>query len=107
MSGGSNGDEEPPAFDVVVESESDSAAPVIEVEEDDDEKRKRDAALASTFDQERAHDGKSDEEMIAEREQNTREAVDLAIAIGVVIAVAEASEASDEEAVDQSDDGGE
>jgi hypothetical protein len=101
-----NGDEEPPAFDVSVESES--AAPVIEVEEeDDDEKRKRDAALASTFDQERAHDGKSEEEMIAEREQSAREAVDLAIAIGVVIAVAEASEADEEEAVDQTDDGGE
>ncbi|MBY0569113.1 MAG: hypothetical protein K2P70_17520 [Hyphomonadaceae bacterium] len=106
MSGGSNSDEAARAFDVSIESES--AAPVIEVEEeDDDEKRKRDAALAPTFDQERAHDGKSDEEMIAEREQSTREAVDLAIAIGVVIAVAEASEADDEEAVDQTDDGGE
>jgi hypothetical protein len=106
MSGGSNSDEAARAFDVSIENES--AAPVIEVEEeDDDEKRKRDAALASTFDQERAHDGKSDEEMIAEREQSTREAVDLAIAIGVVIAVAEASEADDEEAVDQTDDGGE
>jgi len=106
MSGGTNSnDEEAPAFDVSVEQES--AAPVIDVEEDDDEKRKRDAALASTFDQERAHDGKSDEEMIAEREQSTREAVDLAIAIGVVIAVAEANETSDEEAVDQTDDGGE
>lgn len=106
MSGGSNGDKEARAFDVSIESES--VAPVIEVEEeDDDEKRKRDAALASTFDQERAHDGKSEEEMIAEREQSTREFVDLAIAIGVVIAVAEANETSDEEAVGQTDDGGE
>jgi hypothetical protein len=42
--------------------------------------------------------------MIAEREQSTREAIDLAIAIGVVVAVAEAN---DEDAVDFSDDGGE
>lgn len=91
-----------PAFDVSVESAD--AAPVIEVEEDDEDKRARDAALASTFDQERAHDGKSEEEMIAEREQSTREAIDLAIAISVVVAVAEAN---DEDAVDLSDDGGE
>ena len=91
-----------PTFDVSVENAD--AAPVIEVEEDDEDKRAREAALASTFDQERAHDGKSDEEMIAEREQSTREAIDVAIAIGVVIAVAEAN---DEDAVDLSDDGGE
>jgi len=103
MSGKSltGGDE--PAFDVSVERTG--AVPVIEVEEDEEDKRARDAALASTFDQERAHDGKSEDEMTAEREQNAREAVDLAIAIGVVIAVAEAT--NDEDAVDLSDDGGE
>lgn len=95
-------EENAPAFDVSVESAD--AAHVMDVEEDDEDKRARDAALASTFDQERAHDGKSEEEMIAEREQGTREAIDLAIAIGVVVAVAEAN---DEAVVDLSDDGGE
>lgn len=102
MSGKALSDGEGPAFDVSVDQAC--ATPVIEAEEDEDDKRAREAALASTFDQERAHAGKSEEEMIAEREQSAREAIDLAIAIGVVVAV---TEANDEDAVDLSDDGGE
>ena len=105
MKGKALSDGEGPAFDVSVDQAC--ATPVIEAEEDEDDKRAREAALASTFDPERAHAGKSEEEMIAEREQNTREAIDLAIAAGVVIAVAEANEADDETATDLSDDGGE
>lgn len=84
-------DDEPQAFDMSIEP-APKAGPVIDAEEDDDAKRTRHAALASTFDQERAHAGKSEEELIAERAADTRELVDAAIALGIIIAVVEAND---------------
>lgn len=59
----------------------------MEAEEDEDSKRARDAALASTFDPALAHNGKTDEEMIEERQDEARALGDLAIAAAIVIAV--------------------
>jgi hypothetical protein len=80
-------------FEVAVEPAP--RAEVVEAEEDEDSKRKRDAALASTFDQSLAHHGKSDEEMIEERQDEARLIVDAAIVAGIAIAVT----------AEQSDDG--
>lgn len=108
MSGGER-ENEPQAFDMAIEPAS-KADPVIDAEEDEDEdaKRARDAALASTFDPERAHAGKSDEELIAEREAQARELGDAAIALGVILAVAEANDSPSDPEADAfiaSDDG--
>ncbi len=72
-------------FDVAVEP-----APrkdVVEAEEDEQSKREREAALASTFDQTLAHHGKTDEELIEERQDEARMLGDAAIAAAIVIAV--------------------
>lgn len=106
MSGPRTDDANAPDFEV-----SEERAPVsrvLDVEEDEEAKRQREAALASTFDPERAHDGKTDEELIAEREQEARTLVDVAIAAGVVIAVVELSDDDPNfENAGASDDGGE
>ena len=72
-------------FDVAVEP-----APrkeVLDAEEDEQSKREREAALASTFDQSLAHNGKTDEELIEERQDEMRALGDVAIAAAIVIAV--------------------
>ena len=79
-----------PAFDVALETAPKTE--VIDAAEDEEEAAKRAAALASTFDPAIAHAGKTDEELIAEREAQGRLMVDAAIALGVVIAIAEAEE---------------
>jgi hypothetical protein len=79
-----------PKFDVALEP-----APrheVVDAEEDEDSKRKREAELASTFDQSLAHHGKTEEEMIEERQAEARLLVDVAIAAGIIVAVAENQE---------------
>lgn len=76
---------EHPKFEVAVEP-----APrdeVVEAEEDEESKRSRDAALASTFDPALAHNGKTDEELVEERQDETRMLGDIAIAAAIVIAV--------------------
>lgn len=80
-------------FDVAVEP-----APrqdVLEAEEDEQAKRDREAALASTFDQSLAHHGKTDEELIEERQDETRMIGDVAIAAAIVIAVTDDAGADD------------
>lgn len=76
---------EPPQFDVSVEPAP--RTEVVEAEEDEDSKRARDAALASTFDPALAHNGKTDEELIEERQDEARMLGDVAIAAAIVIAV--------------------
>ena len=95
-------------FDVAVEP-----APrqeIVEAEEDEGAQRAREAALASTFDQSLAHHGKTDEEMIEERQDEARMILDVAIAAGIVIAVAENQSLDVEDAVPsetgEDDDGG-
>jgi len=83
---------------------------VVEAEEDEQSKRKREAELASTFDPALAHDGKTEEEMIEERQADARLLVDAAIAVGIVVALAEndENELDVEDAVppdDEADDG--
>ena len=60
---------------------------VLDAEEDEQSKREREAALASTFDQALAHNGKTDEELIEERQDEARMLGDVAIAAAIVIAV--------------------
>lgn len=101
---------EHPKFDVAVEPAPRSE--VMDVEEDEESKRARDAALASTFDPALAHDGKTDEEMIEERKDDTRALLDAAIVVGIAVAVAENAEneiLDAEEVVppEEDDDGGE
>lgn len=76
---------EHPKFDVAVEPAPHTE--VVEAEEDEESKRARDAALASTFDPALAHNGKTDEEMLEERQDEARALGDLAIAAAIVIAV--------------------
>lgn len=89
-------------FDVSVETAPGSS--VVEAEADEEEQRKRDAAGASTYDQALAHDGKTDEELIEERQDAARLVSDAVIVVGVVAAIAasrdedEPSEAIVEEA---------
>ena len=85
-----SGDQPPqnPAFDVALEPAP--KTDVIDAAEDEEEAARRAAALASTYDPAIAHAGKTDEELIAEREAQGRLMVDAAIALGVVIAIAEA-----------------
>ncbi len=78
------------AFDVALDPAP--KAEIIEGEEDEDAAARRAAALASTFDPEIARAGKSDEELIAERAAETRQVVDIAIAVGVVLAVIQAEQ---------------
>ena len=68
-------------------------ADIVDADEDEEEAAKRAAALASTFDPAIAHTGKTDEELIAERAAEGRLLLDAAIALGVVVAIAEAEEA--------------
>jgi hypothetical protein len=77
-------------FDVAVETAPKSD--VVAVEEDEESKRRRDAELASTFDQTLAHNGKTEEELIEERQEETRQLLDTAIAVGVIVAIAENAE---------------
>lgn len=93
--------EQPPreseaAFDVALDPAP--KAKIIEGEEDEEAAARRAAALASTFDPEIARAGKSDEELIAERAAETRQIVDVAIAVGVVMAVIQAEEEAQNEA---------
>lgn len=76
---------EHPQFDVSVEPAP--RTEVVEAEEDEESKRARDAALASTFDPALAHNGKTDEELIEERQDEARMLGDVAIAAAIVIAV--------------------
>lgn len=78
---------------------------MVEVEEDEESKRARHAALASTFDPALAHNGKTDQEMIEERQDEARALVDAAIVVGIAVAVAE-NEALDAEDVAPPDDDG-
>lgn len=98
---------EHPKFEVAVEPAPRSE--VVEAEEDEDSKRARDAALASTFDPALAHHGKTDEEMIEERNDETRALLDAAIVVGIAVAVAENEILDAEEIVppENDDDGGE
>ena len=106
MSGDKLNDADADAFDVSLDRAP--STPVIEVQEDDEAKRHREAALASTFDPERAHDGKTDEEMIEERAQETRMLGDVAIVAGIAVAVIEADDFDlDLEGTATSDDDGE
>ena len=77
-----------PAFDVALDPAP--KAGIVEAVEDEEGAAKRAAALASTFDPTIAHAGKTNEEMIAERDAATRAAFDIALAVGVIAAVAEA-----------------
>lgn len=77
-------------FDVAVETAPKSD--VVAAEEDEESKRRRDAELASTFDQTLAHNGKTEEELIEERQEETRQLLDTAIAVGVIVAIAENAE---------------
>ncbi|MEZ6023881.1 MAG: hypothetical protein R3C16_10830 [Hyphomonadaceae bacterium] len=89
---GSGGGDKPRDYDV---SEGNPAArDVVDAEPDDDEeiKRRRDAALASTYDPQFAHSGKTDEEMIEERQDEARMLLDVAIVTGAVLAVHELAE---------------
>lgn len=98
---------EHPKFEVAVEPAPRSE--VVDAEEDEESKRARDAALASTFDPALAHNGKTDEEMLEERNDETRALLDAAIVVGIAVAVAE-NEALDVEEIvppEDDDDGGE
>lgn len=97
---------ENPKFDVDLET-----APrkeVLDAEEDEQSKREREAALASTFDDALAHNGKTDEELIEERQDETRMILDAAIVVGIAVAVAEHEALDVEEVVplQLDDDGG-
>lgn len=93
-------------FDVAVEPTP--RQDVLDAEEDEQSKREREAALASTFNDALAHNGKTDEELIEERQDETRMILDAAIVVGIAVAVAE-HEAHDVEEVvppEPDDDGG-
>ena len=82
---------------------------VLEAEEDEQAKRDREAALASTFDQSLAHNGKTNEELIEERQDETRMILDAAIVIGIAVAAAEQQALNVEEVVPpetEDDEGG-
>lgn len=77
----------PPGFEVSVENAPKAGTPVVEGQaENDEERRKLDAALASTYDPTRTHDGKTDEEMLEEREVEARFVADAVIVTGVIVA---------------------
>jgi len=76
-----------PGFEVTLDPAP--KAEVIDAAEDHEDAAKRAAALASTYDPNLAHAGKTDEELIAEREAQTRALIDVAIGVGVVLAIAE------------------
>jgi hypothetical protein len=97
-------------FDVTVDPAPPDA--VLDAEEDEEAKRKRDAELASTFDPALAHHGKTEEEMIEQRQDEARLLLDAAIAAGIVFAVAEQADNEDaevdvEEAAPPDEDSGE
>jgi len=89
MSGGGPDDGDR-RFDVAVNDAPPPEREVLDAEPEDE--KKRDAALASTFDQELAHDGKSDEELIKERQDDARLLADVVIVTGVIVAAHEAAE---------------
>lgn len=68
---------------------------VLDAEEDEQSRREREAALASTFDQTLAHNGKTDEELIEERQDDMRALGDVAIAVAIAIAVTDDDGVSD------------
>ena len=92
-----SGDDPRAPFDVAVEPLPQGN--VVDAEEDEESKRAREAALASTFDPNRAHAGKTEDELIAEREADARVIVDVAIVTAVAIALHEA-DADDPESED-------
>ncbi len=94
---------EHPKFEAAVEPAPRSE--VVEAEEDEASKRARDSALASTFDPALAHNGKTDEEMIEERNDETRALLDAAIVVGIAVAVAENEILDAEEIVPPENDG--
>jgi hypothetical protein len=99
---------EHPKFEVTVEPAPRSE--VVDAEEDEESKRAREAALASTYDPALAHSGKTDEEMIEERNDETRALLDAAIVVGIAVAIAENETSDVEEDVvppETDDDGGE
>lgn len=75
MNGSGSGDGR--TYDVAVNPTPPPEREVVDAEPED--ARKRDAALASTFDPEFTHDGKTDEQMIKERDDNARLLADVAI----------------------------
>lgn len=95
-------------FDMSVEPASANAA--VAAEADEQEQKKRDAALASTYDPALAHHGKTDEEMLEERQDAARLVMDVAIVAGVVVAVEAAKDdgdgADDAPEVEDAEDGG-
>lgn len=92
-----SGDDPRAPFDMAVEPAPQGN--VVDAEEDEESKRAREAALASTFDPSRTHSGKTEDELIAEREADVRLIVDVAIVTGVAIALHEA-DADDPESDD-------
>lgn len=83
------------AFDVALDPAP--KAEILDAEEDAEAAAQRAAALASTFDPEIARAGKSDEELIAERAAEARQIGDIAIAVGVVVAVIQAEQEAQNE----------
>lgn len=94
-----NGDTPPENAKFEVAVETAPRLEVLEAEEDTDSKREREAALASTFDPALAHHGKTDEELIEERQDEARTLGDAAIATAIVIAIAENQTADAEDIV--------
>ena len=77
--------EPPEKFDMSVEPAP--KTPVIDAEPADaEEKRKQEAAVASTYDQALAHDGKTDEELLEERHDAELAVAGAAIVGGIMIA---------------------
>lgn len=101
-----SGDDPRAPFDVTVEPAP--QGDVVDAEEDEASKRAREAALASTYDPTRAHAGKTEDELIAEREADARLIGDVVIVTGVAIALHEAGAddpESDDLAPTESNDG--
>ena len=82
-----NGDDPRAPFEVAVEPAP--LGQVVDAAEDEEAKREREAALASTYDPTRVHTGKTEDEMIAEREADARLIADVVIVTGVAIALHE------------------
>jgi len=97
----------PRGFDVAVEQSPPPEREVIDAAPEDE--KKRDAAAASTYDPAFAHDGKTDEQLIKERDDQARLLADVAIVTGIVIAVhaAERDDQDDEIITDAEFEAGE
>lgn len=99
MSAARSGDANGAAGYDVAEAVTNSDAPLeAELDEDEEKRRAREAALASTFDPDLAHAGKTDEELIEERQDEARLFVDIAIAAGVAAVLHEAMDGDAAEA---------